>query len=373
MIIMVDNKRIRFVLAAAVVLIICYLSFKYIVPFLIPFAIAFAVSKIIRPLSSRIRTLSPALDKPVTVSAIILLTMSVFAVLYFAGSIFVSQLNGLFSSLSNSLSSPDGIMSELLNRIRNAFPDHPLINKLISGGMSADGIISEMVRKTLSDIGGRAAELAGALFSQLPSAFVSFFITLSATFYFSLDRGEIKSFFNKLLPSDFLAVIEKRKKAISTALSAYFKTHLLIMLLVFSVLYAGLSLLGVEYALVKSMLIAFIDILPILGVGTVLIPWTMGEVILGNTGQAIGIAALLIVVTVTREIAEPKIMGDKIGVPPIIALISVYLGMKLFGVTGLILFPILVSVVFSVVNETKNEKTPTEVEVSSEHIIIPSV
>ena len=357
---------------AAVVVGICYCTFEYIVPLVVPFAIAYFISRLVRPVSTKTRALCPPLDKPVTVLAIFIITVVIFIVLRLVFSVIFRQFTGFISSLRLNLSSSGDIITQFAERLSAILSKHTVISKLLSDGLKTDGIITEFIRRAITEFAAEVGGAASTIVSYLPSIFLSFFITLSATFYFSLDRGETKKFIYKFISLRNVDLIEKRRKTVSKATAAYFKTYVLIMALVFSVLYAGLSLIGVEYALIKAILISIIDLLPILGVGTVLVPWAIIEVVWGNSYQAVGLVVLFVITTVIREIAEPKIIGDNIGVPPIVALISVYVGMKLFGVTGLIFLPILVSVVFSVVNETRKEKTPAEAEVSIKSKIIPS-
>ena len=353
-----------------IVSIFCYYAFQYVVPLFVPFTIAYAAARLVRPVSNKIRYLCPTLDKPVTVLFVLLLTAGIILVSRIIVSALIDQFIGFFTVLSEKLSSPDVFFGELNDRFKTLSAEHPFINRIISGFTKENGLIENLFKDFVEKAGSAATDAAGAIISKMPSAIISLFVTVSAAFYFSLDRGETESFLSRILPNRIFSLFEKLKKNAAAAVSSYFKTYALLMLLVFSIMFAGLSILGVEYSLAKAVLIAIVDLLPILGAGAVLGPWAVIEALLGNTSLAIWISVLLVVVTVARNIAEPKIMGDRIGVPPVVALISVYVGMKLLGVMGIILFPIIISVVNSVVSE--NEKTPTEVGVKKDKMIIIS-
>ena len=117
------------------------------------------------------------------------------------------------------------------------------------------------------------------------------------------------------------------------------KGYGILMLMTFLELLAGFLILRVKYALLLSLLIAVIDILPVLGTGTVLIPWGIAGLILKNTALGIGILVLYAVITVIRNFAEPKIIGKQIGINPLFTLLSMFIGIKLLGFAGVIIFP----------------------------------
>ena len=94
-----------------------------------------------------------------------------------------------------------------------------------------------------------------------------------------------------------------------------------------------------KYALLLGLLIAIIDILPVLGTGTVLIPWGIAELLFENTALGIGLLVLYAVITVIRNFAEPKIVGRQMGINPLFTLLSMFIGIKLLGFAGVIIFP----------------------------------
>ena len=112
------------------------------------------------------------------------------------------------------------------------------------------------------------------------------------------------------------------------------------MMITFSLLFIGFLVLKVRYALILSALFALIDFLPVLGVGTLLIPWGAFELIRGNYTLAIGLIVMYAVIAVVRQVTEPKIIGANFGIHPLLTLFSMYLGLSLFGFTGMILGPV---------------------------------
>ena len=120
----------------------------------------------------------------------------------------------------------------------------------------------------------------------------------------------------------------------------YIKSYLLIMLLTFSILLLGLTLLRIRYALLMAFVIAILDILPVIGLGAVLIPWALWSFASSNSALGIGLIILYGVAVIIRQIAEPKIVGKNLGLNPLLTIILMYIGFSLFGVIGLVLVPI---------------------------------
>ena len=112
------------------------------------------------------------------------------------------------------------------------------------------------------------------------------------------------------------------------------------MLITFSLLLLGFWLLKIKYALILSALFALIDFLPVLGVGALLVPWGAFELVRGNYKLAIGLIVLYAVIAIVRQVTEPKIIGANFGIHPLLTLFSMYMGLSLFGVTGMILGPV---------------------------------
>ena len=111
-------------------------------------------------------------------------------------------------------------------------------------------------------------------------------------------------------------------------------------MITYATLLVGLLLLGVEHAAVVAFFIALLDILPIIGVGTVLIPWSIYELAIGDSALGIGLILLFLANAVIRQISEPKIVGKSLDLHPIITLITLYVGYALFGLWGMLLLPV---------------------------------
>ena len=135
----------------------------------------------------------------------------------------------------------------------------------------------------------------------------------------------------------------KIKRQFFLSLKGFVKAYFLLFLLSFSQLFLGLVLLRIKEAFSISFTIAIIDLLPVLGCGTILIPWAIICLILGKGALGIGLFILYLVILIVRQFAEPKILGSSIGLHPLISLFLVIVGLQFFGFCGMILFPLAAS------------------------------
>ncbi len=205
-----------------------------------------------------------------------------------------------------------------------------LIEKIVSGGVS----FSAGIRDKIISITSLAA-------SAIPEIFL-FTITLTvSSYFFSSDYHAICAYVIKKLPSTFLVRLGIYKKNISKTVLCYIKALAILALITFAELSVGFLILRIDNAVVCAFLIALFDALPILGSGFILIPWAIGVLIKGAYTKAIGIAAIYLTVTLSRNMLEARIIGAQTGVHPLINLAAVYIGIHVFGGYGLLLPPLI--------------------------------
>lgn len=184
---------------------------------------------------------------------------------------------------------------------------------------------------------------------QIPSILIAVVITLVASCFMTSDYDEIMGFIKRQFPEEKRKDLSRAKVLLKTTLSKMAKAYALIMTVTFTEMFIGLSVLKLagiyssNYAVIIAIVTAIVDIIPVLGTGTVLIPWALYNLIVGNFGLAIGLAVIYAVITVIRQIVEPKLVAGQLGLSPVVTISSLYLGLKIFGVFGMIIAPILVT------------------------------
>ncbi len=321
-----------------------YLLLKYAIGALLPFAFAYLISLIISPISGAI---SKKMKLPIKLCAAVCVILSV-ALLSYLVYIGISRLAKEVELLLERMKSGEGEFLLVIDRVSSSarsFLSRFEFPSRIGGGAS-DGLSGAMAKlfSSLRDgissfIGSRIPSALGQIISKAPQLFIGFFVTLMASYYFVADREKIREGIKMLLPKSARLGASRYLSKISYALRRYARGYLLLMLLTFIFSLIGLSVLGIKYSFIIALAIAVIDILPVLGSGTVLVPWAIVEFLIGNGRLGTGLLILYGVMTIIRQISEPKIIGDSIGLHPMASLFSMYVGLRLFGIWGMILSP----------------------------------
>lgn len=187
--------------------------------------------------------------------------------------------------------------------------------------------------------GGAVSSFAGAAVRRAPSFLISCIVSVAAGCYIAADFRGLSKFVVGVIGKRTYENCVKIKNILVGSVFKLLKGYAFLMLLTFSELFIGFLVLRVKYALLLGLLIAVIDILPVLGTGTVLIPWGIAELLFENTALGIGLLVLYAVITVIRNFAEPKIIGRQMGINPLFTLLSMFVGIKLLGFAGVIIFP----------------------------------
>lgn len=158
----------------------------------------------------------------------------------------------------------------------------------------------------------------------------------------SVEFDNLKHFFKLQIPQKYRIQVTNTWDTFGKTLLQMLRSYLLIMFITFVELSIGLVLLKVDYAILLAAIISLVDILPVIGTGTILIPWGLISLIMGQTGFGIAILVLYVVITVIRNILEPRIIGKRIGLHPLVTLIFMYLGLHVMGIVGMFVFPLAV-------------------------------
>ncbi|MFY0543785.1 sporulation integral membrane protein YtvI [Brevibacillus sp. H7] len=188
---------------------------------------------------------------------------------------------------------------------------------------------------------GIAKWVIGAV-ASIPIFLLTSIIYLVALFLISLDLPRLRAGFMRMFTSSAREKVEVVLSQLNRATVGFLRAQVILSLLTFALSFIGLLILQVKYAALIALLIVLVDILPILGTGSFLVPWAVYNFIAGNSHLAIGLIVLFIVITVVRRTIEPKILGSSLGISALAALVSLYLGFQLMGFFGLILGPAMV-------------------------------
>ncbi|CAI8904726.1 MULTISPECIES: sporulation integral membrane protein YtvI [unclassified Brevibacillus] len=176
----------------------------------------------------------------------------------------------------------------------------------------------------------------------VPGFLISTIIYLVALFLISLDLPKLRAGFMRMFTVSAREKVEVVISQLNRATLGFLRAQIILSLMTFTLSFLGLLILQVKYAAVISLMIVFVDILPILGAGSFLVPWAIYNFLMGNSYLAIGLIVIFLVITVVRRIIEPKVLASNLGISALAALVSLFLGFQVMGFFGLILGPALV-------------------------------
>ncbi len=205
--------------------------------------------------------------------------------------------------------------------------------------------LGPLLQESVSTLSARALAAAGSLAGRFPSALLACSFALLSSFFILPDYEGIGAFLLGQLPPRLAEMVQESKDFLVGTVRQVLKAYLLIMAITFGEISLGLWLLRVDYYLIIGLTVAVLDILPVLGSGSILIPWGIWTLLGGNLPLGAGILLLYAVVTGVRTVLEPRLVGRGMGWSPLVTLISMSVGMKLLGVGGLILAPMAVTLV----------------------------
>ena len=312
-------------------------ALKYALPVLFPFALAYIIARFISPAAKKLCRKTKIPEKIWASLIIVTLSALLSFALWKAGSLIVREAGEILDSLAEMLTDDKSPLSELISK------GSDFLEKFTVSGEELSGTLTGMLSESLSRLSMGVASLAGSFIVAAPSVLFTVAVTFIALFYFALDMDGIRREFKKFLPQSVINTAGTYLDKLMRAAGKFLKAYMTIMLITFGELLVGFLIIGVDYAFLAALLTSVVDLLPVLGTGTVLIPWAIFLFLGGEGGKAVAMTALLAVMYIVRQFIEPKIVGECAGVHPLLALVSVFAGFCLAGVGGMILGPVILN------------------------------
>jgi len=332
------NPTVRKLLILACLLVGILLGIRYLLPLIFPFllggALALAAEPVVNFLCRRLR-----LPRPAAAGLGMGLSFAILAaVVLMAAALLLRQLRALTLILPELESAIQGGMSTLSGQLTT-------LAAKIPGDIS--GVVQERILELFS--GGSALldeaqnvllHLASGVLKRVPGGALSFGTAVIASFMISAKLPALKALpgkfgDGKLQP--FLSVLARLRHTVL----CWLKAQLKLSGVTFAVACAGLLLLRIPYAPLWAGLIALVDAFPILGTGSVLVPWSIISFLQGDRLLAFGLLGLYLAAAVTRSVLEPRLVGKQLGLDPLVTLVALYTGFRLFGIAGMILAPLI--------------------------------
>ncbi len=337
-----DYIKLHFLIQVAFIAVfvfLAYLAFRYVFGAIAPFIIAFIAASLAEPF---VRLLVKKLKFPRALASsisIVLLLITVLVVGGFLSGTILSEAKSLISEI------PVHIRS-LIQYFKGTLKEGTGIFAMIPDGVLEKTLdyISNYDYTSLftGSLGSLVLGYAGNVVTYIPNILIFFIVTVVSSVFMSISFPVVKRFCLAQFRREQQELLIEIKRSLFTTVGKYLRSYLLLMLITFVELFVFFLIFKFKPALPLAFLIAIVDILPVLGVGTVLIPWAAFCLLSGDPLKALILACIYIVITIIRQILEPKVIGDHVGMMPILTLFCIWVGLKLFGFGGMFLIPITV-------------------------------
>jgi len=335
---MTEHRFLRLILYIFLFCILVLLFFRFLLPVLLPFLIALLLSQLTEPAVRRLQERFPiprAVHAALVMSALFAFLALLVCLLLQACASELSRLTERLPALTESLRAPMEALQSWLLRLADRVPD--------GLGLALRAWVTQLFTDT-SALLGQASDLlislASRLVAMLPKLFLFLVTTVVASFMISAQRQTILNWLKQHLPEAWRQKGSLLSCNLRRALGGWLRAEARLMLITFGTVSVGLFVLGAEFPLVTGAVTALVDALPVLGTGTVLVPWGLWQLLQGNTVYGAGLLILYGLAAALRTTLEPRLVGRQIGLHPLLALLSMYAGFQLFGIGGMILLPI---------------------------------
>ncbi len=340
---MEQQSKISFLLNVAFTLtvgFIIYICAKFLLGYLLPFVlasvIAWVVQKPARKIADKVKLKSGICAAVLSLIIFCLAASGIFYIFYKLA----SGLGELLNELPQIVDSISQGLDDLRVRFSNNFYQ---LSPQISNAFIGFG--ENILESFGTRLTGYFSSLATTIAKKTPSFMISLIVTLVATCYIAKDFDKLVKFLSELCGRKVFGKIIEIKEIFTSSILKIIKGYAVLTLITFFELLLGLFFLKSDHPLILAFLISIVDLLPVFGTGTVLIPWGLIKIFLGDAGGFF-ILILYIVITIVRNFAEPKIIGRQIGINPLFTLIVMFAGLRLIGFWGIIIFPLVFIVIF---------------------------
>jgi sporulation integral membrane protein ytvI len=341
-----DFKKLYFILYIVLVLIVVYLLFKLGI-FLFPFTLALFFSIMTQPFSRFLEKKLKFSQKIATIVSIVL-----FLVI-FLGFISLSalRLSGEIYKLSINLNKYSKEAQNLWNTAIDKV--YSLLGYFPEGfDEQVKNSINGFIRMGTSKLGSFINSLINFI-TSIPTIILYICITILSTFFISLDKNKIMAFLEQQFPKSWIKKVYNIKREMFNVLGSYIRAQIILMTICFFELLISFNILSflkfnLQYPLIFSIVICIIDALPILGAGAVLLPWSLISFVTGDINLGLALLIIYFLVLSVRQMLEPKLISQNLGVHPLVTLISMYSGFKFFGVIGFLIGPVVMIILKNV-------------------------
>ena len=339
------EKKRSFIISFVYVLIIgsiAYVLIKYVLPLLWPFVAAAVIAwGLQRPVRFFHKRFGISRKMCGLISSVLFFSAA-GGLISLVGIEAITGIQSLLHSLPSFYrNTVEPVMQEIFDQIEQAalwkdFQLYSLLAEIENEILSTAGSL-------VSSVSVGAVSTISSFAAAVPAMFIKLVLLIISTFFISMDYDKLVGFCLRQLNSKTRNIVLEVKQYVVGTLFVCIRSYALIMSITFVELSLGLTLVGIDNGVLIAACIALFDVLPVLGTGGIMIPWVVINLVLGNYGLALKLLLVYVIITVVRNILEPKIVGGQLGLHPVVTLSSMFAGVQLLGVIGLFGFPICLS------------------------------
>lgn len=338
---MPENRHVRFLLTLlylALFILGGWLFLRVLLPWVLPFLLALGLAWLLeRPVCGLVRRfhLRRWVASMLCTMGLALILGGALGLVLWRAVYEVGLLLGRLPVLLAGLPTFGGQVEDWAYRFIVAAPVQ--YQELLRSGV--EGLVSQGISLPNRFYDWLAGMVTGAV-GAIPDAALFVFTTALATYFSSATRSKLLAFLRAQVPPRWHARMDQGREVMKGAFGSWLRAQGILMLVTFGILTAGLLFLRVDLALLLAALVALVDALPIFGTGTVLVPWAAVSLLQRDWTLGVGLLVLFGLVSLVRSLLEPRLVGQRIGLPPLAALFAMYLGFSAFGVWGMVFSPL---------------------------------
>lgn len=318
------------IFAGLFVLFILPKILRFFTPFVIGWIVSIIANPLVRFLENRVKILRKHSSAIIIVVVIAAIVGAIYALITFIikeTSQLIVELPIIMEQVGNQLNDFSLKVQEMSGALPENFQN--MVDNII---LSVENSINKFITELDPSVG-----TAGAFAQGVAEGFLIVIVTILSAYFFTVDRDKILTSLKKNMPDSVISGWSVINDNFKTAFGGYFKAQFKIMLVLIVIMFIGFEILKVGYSFLIALGIALLDFLPVFGTGAILWPWALFDMITGNYFRAIGLVVIYLICQVVKQILQPKMVGDSIGISPLATLVFMYIGYRFGGVLGMII------------------------------------
>ena len=303
--------------------------------FFVPFVVGWIISAVAYPLVIWLEKHLRIIKKLGSALIVILVLAAIVLALYFGISRLTEEISGLVKDFPEMYAQLEAGLRQIGDTLSGVFVKLP--EGIQEGWNAVVENLDQYMGSLVSEISEPTVTAAGNIAKRVPYYLISFIVMVMSAYFFIVQREEVLRWLKRIAPQSVQKRMTLVMDNLKYAVGGYFKAQFKIMGIVFLILLVGLGFLDVGYFVLVAFLISFLDFLPFFGTGTAMIPWAVYKFFMGDYKMTAALVVIYVITQAVRQLIQPKLVGDSVGLNPLVTLILLYVGYRMGGILWMIL------------------------------------